>query len=432
MKKSILFVWIICVFNSLSVFSQENIEISGTIKDVNNNQIPNAHIQDISKNYHTTSDENGFYKLQIPFDTCTLIVSHVGFHNESIQIKDSDLKKIINLDIVLAPREYILDEISVSDIRKVYDVENVYIADYEIVDDYIFFLMFQGSKDFLKVVDVTGKELSSLQLDMGTPKQLFKDCLNEIHVITWDSIFQVAFKDDLFIIYRSGLREFNATLERCVLFKNRKLYFKENGMYNQYLQYTTFDTRNQKQEIFHTILDTINLMTALSANNEIKNFKRKGLNRMGEITIPDLEALRDNKENEFYLRDIIAMPDYNPLLFIKDSIYVFDHVNHEICVFDSSGNYFRKVNILYDQQSSWAKELIVSEDQLDVYVKFERNGNTSLQKVNLNNGTLTRRIGLEKNTYPTKIKVKGDYLYYLYRDIYDTKNSKHLYKQIIY
>lgn len=432
MFKTIAFSTVLLVCSALSGFAQKTIHLSGTVNDVKNNPIQDAHVHDVEKKFNTTTDKNGIYSIEIPFDTCTIVISHVSFHPETIRITERNLNISMNLNVILEPKDYIIDEVEVSDIRKVYDIPNVYITDYEIRNEHIYFLMYQGNKEFIKLIDISGNEIAALELNIKKPEKLFKDCFGKIHIITPDSIYQLSFNKELYIRYSTNIGEFNKYLKKCVLYKNHCLFFQELGFHNQFVLFKIFDTHNKKSEILHTIFDTANLYIAESMLNEIQLFERGGLNRMGEIWLPDLAAIRDNEEHKIYLNQVVTMPDYNPLLFINDSIFLFDHVNHEICVYDTTGKFERRVKIAYHQYGHWAKELIVTEDHSKVYAKYVRNGHTYLNEVNLNNGKLVDRIELDKNTFPSKIKIKGDFVYYLYRDIYDTKNSKHIYKQIIY
>ncbi|MGX1023687.1 TonB-dependent receptor [Psychroflexus sp. MBR-150] len=98
---------------SLTCFSQEKFSISGSIKDIENNETllgVNVIVEEL--NTGTVSNAYGFYSLTLPKGKYTLTISYIGFKTlyETITL-DRDIKK----DFFLVPSSEQLDEITITD-----------------------------------------------------------------------------------------------------------------------------------------------------------------------------------------------------------------------------------------------------------------------------------------------------------------------------
>ena len=91
---------IILLLLSFSLFSQ----IKGKVVDTNNRAIPFANIWVENVNIGTTAEENGEFSLPLFDKNKNLIVSALGFEQQTIKAAD-------NLTIILKPSEIQLDEI---------------------------------------------------------------------------------------------------------------------------------------------------------------------------------------------------------------------------------------------------------------------------------------------------------------------------------
>jgi hypothetical protein len=110
MKRLLLFLSVLVLFSGLSA---QNITISGYIVcDGTRDRIPDTEIVEINSGMGTTSNEYGFYTLEIPIgDSAIISISHVAYTAVKYVIP---AHKDLHLDIVLTPG-YILDEVTIRD-----------------------------------------------------------------------------------------------------------------------------------------------------------------------------------------------------------------------------------------------------------------------------------------------------------------------------
>jgi hypothetical protein len=90
---------------------------------------------------------------------------------------------------------------------------------------------------------------------------------------------------------------------------------------------------------------------------------------------------------------------------------------HTIEFYQPDGTYSSKllINIKKINEGKWSGELYIDNLTAKVYTTFFRNGSYSLYLLNLNTGTLTFIIPIEK-LFPDKIYIQGGFVYYLYRE----------------
>ena len=91
----------------------------------------------------------------------------------------------------------------------------------------------------------------------------------------------------------------------------------------------------------------------------------------------------------------------------------------------------RRFYIDYESQKGWDKELILDKLKGEVYAKFKKGSMCYLKKIDLQTGKTTESYKLEKHTFPSKIKIKNNIAYYLYKDHYN-HGQMSLFKQGLY
>lgn len=119
--------------------------------------------------------------------------------------------------------------------------------------------------------------------------------------------------------------------------------------------------------------------------------------------------------------DLLSQPTYSPMLNLRDSIYVFDHVVGICYVHDSEGNEVRSFPLEHQEHNGWRKLLIPDENGEKVYAHIKRRNKVYLMEVDLDTGKLVSSTYLKHATFVEHLKVKDGYAYYLkeYRDIND-------------
>ena len=107
-NKYILLIFLISIF-SLSISAQNTFKVDGYIID-DNSQLPitdaNIYIEEINKG--TTTNENGYFSLQVPEGTYSLLITYIGYKEEKKEIL---VNKNYSLSITLSSDTENLEEV---------------------------------------------------------------------------------------------------------------------------------------------------------------------------------------------------------------------------------------------------------------------------------------------------------------------------------
>jgi hypothetical protein len=129
---------------------------------------------------------------------------------------------------------------------------------------------------------------------------------------------------------------------------------------------------------------------------------------------------------------IFYTPLYAPLFIMNDTIRVFDHYSNAILSYNKRYELLDSVPIDYHHPKSWREwkhELIVDEDNFKVYALYEKNGFYYLKHIDTRSGKIIGSFKL-LNRYVEHIRVKDDYVYYVYRP-FESLQEQFVYKELI-
>lgn len=301
------------------------------------------------------------------------------------------------------------------------------ILDYAFVENQLALLTVSGKHAFLRILSLEYRAINSAPLP-DRPMELFKDCFGNTHIIFTDSVVQILIKGDTLVLYRGVTRErFKLLLENCEAQSGSHLFFSEYKNFNQTVAYFKSDKKSGNKELMREISDPYFYSQARSLQWEIKRLTTGGYN---EVSYPAEDADRfENKSRRRANLDLIAKnPVYAPLFRVEDEIYIFDHYKDSCYVYNSDGLLKRVFPISYQHEKGWNKELITDESNKRVYVVLLRSGVATLCLINNTTGEVTYRIPVLGVTYPEKIKVKNNSIYYLASVGVAHANKKQLYK----
>lgn len=123
---------------------------------------------------------------------------------------------------------------------------------------------------------------------------------------------------------------------------------------------------------------------------------------------------------------------YAPLFRRNDSIFVFDHYKDLLYRFDKSGNKIDSLPIFYHLQpknSGWRKLLLQDQVTGEIYSVYERNGNATIGRIDVNTGEIVESVPLHFK-YPQKLLLRNNKVYYTYRP-YESAQKKYLYSETL-
>ena len=375
-------------------------------------------------------------------------------------LSDTIAANTIWLDVVLTQKimELPLLEISDAKVEIAYKNSKQWILDYEPVGANEFLLLLiEKNKRYLQLINSNHEKISQIEVSKDY-KELIKDCFGTFHLLSRDSACQIFLLDaELTLPYRYTRDDFNQVMDPIVVNTDNYLYAKDITDHGQVVLYDKINKESKeiipfieifekKQAAFNRSYFSTEIMPLFVGCN-----KASGVEVTPEI-IATFQHILINSKNmdevfrlkwmiypadifcvkpvvlQFY-QHVLTRPPYSLLATINDTLYFFDHLNSLIVAYDLDGNYLKETPCNYHNNRGWDKEIIVNEEKTRCFAKFTRNGETSLVEINPNTGQMMGRYVLEVHAFPTKIKVRGNDIYYLSKDYFEREQKYFLWRQ---
>ncbi len=441
MKKYFYVVLLLFVYQCNKDCFGQSIDIKGTVYS-NNSPVENASVQILKQKQLAITNRDGVFYLKVEQLPIILRITHISCETLDIKVTERDLKKasdsIIFIKAELEPRIQTLQGISLlgAKVQKAY-TKAASIVDYEIVGDYMYFILSDG-KRYFRMTDLNSQTIDEIQIKSNV-KELYKDKLNNLYVLTQDSSYQVFYyNDSLLLAYPTDLVTFEQVIYPIVANTECCLYLQYFALHNQYLSYIKVEKGTKKRTILTTVFDKVKaqINSHEYQKNQIQNamvqaMKNTPFNYEYEENLKILIE-EDNKlfNGVAYYTSVLSKPLYCPLILVNNNLYLFNHFNGFLEQYTLNGKLQNRNSINYQNEKNWAKEIIVNEEKTKCYAKFIQGGIVTLKEIDLETGKTKGNYVLEQHAFPRKIKIKDGYAFYLYKNLnQDEVQNRYLWKQ---
>lgn len=305
------------------------------------------------------------------------------------------------------------------------------VADYEFIDDKIVILTFQKSleKVTVRLIDASQKVISSFDLP-DEAKKFYKDYMGYVNIICANHIYRITIKEDVLHLGSLPMEEYQKFIMPCVDSSANSVYF--SNYQSDYPEFT-FYAYNSNEKII-TPLKTVCDQEVLHGYNMeyyfLKPKERIYVRKMADYYGIDkhrIAATMGGLTSSMYYT-----PLYSPLHVMNDTICIFDHSSNAIFKYDKNLNQLDSIAIDYNHPKSWREwknEVIIDKEANKAYALYQKNGFYYLKRIDMKSGKIISSYKLT-NQYVEKIKIKGDYVYYIYRP-FESLQEKFVYKELI-
>jgi hypothetical protein len=365
---------IICIFFSKNViFAQSLMQNKLEMRVINiDDFLPISHVNVRFTNtqYGTSTDSMGFCALSIQKLPIKLTLSHVAFEPKSL-----DIEEILSNDtlvVIMKPKTTLLTEINVQATKlpqRYY--EDVSIIDFELYDNNM--LILEKIKSYPDIYRITLTDLNleqksfySLPLTLK-PEKLYKDCLQQCHVISKDTSFQIVIDSSgIDLPFSMELNKFYKNMNGCLFQIENDVYFREK--FNEGFQYNFYYVNTIEKSI-----------------HEFKSdFDQKRLNKMNE-------SIRWTRKNPggsanvsmYFDKYYLFSPLPQVLMKKCDTLVYFNHQDGIIEIYSDIENCVRTIKIEYQKSKKWKAEILKDEVSEFFYTLL----GTDLFKIDLMTGS---------------------------------------------
>lgn len=367
------------------------------------------------KNISALSDENG--RLTIKAQSAdTLVIYQSGYQLKRIRVTDLSRN---NFRIGLTRKSISLEEVTVTSnkITRMREQDFTVFLDFQFYDDLILALINKGGKyNSLLVLDEFGNTQAELPLRVKSEK-LFKDCLDNIQVITADSVYQVYYNyHTIRLLAGYPISDYYQNIAPCECQLGNSYIFKEVRYQNLRNTYWFYDARTSIYEQLVAVADSLSVRN-FEMDFDIQYFlaiRRRGAGYAYRVS--DLNKYIEKFREELALQDdylSTLKPMESEFRKLGNQFLLFDYTHHQLSYFSHKGKLEKRVS-LPDLKGIYPKVYIDPDNNTCVFTERNRNtGALKLYKYDSQTNALRQQFKLPDYTFVQNYKVKGNYLYFI-------------------
>ena len=414
--------------------------IRGIIKDqVSQLPVESANIQLTNTQSGTSTNGQGIFELSVSKFPAILSVTHISYFGKQIIATQKNSNLLI---ITLNPRIVNLEETEITaETYKVFKGPNQEVIDYDFLDTDLLILTYNFNKYHHELV-LTDEHLDTLTIrDISSfkkPKQIFKDCMGNCHLLTNDSAYQVHLdKQSIYLAYPTDLKNFFNFLGDCLFETPKHLAFEGNTDKKPKIEYASrnlYDLPTTKSEdedwkhLFYFVNKESHKKTILDNVYEWKK-KRDAFERAIFVVADPVNVMTFGdilrfEEMTFY------KPSFQTVKFLNDTIYYFNHLKSQIDIYSDDLVLLKSVKVEYHNKLNWTPAIITDVMKDKAYTIFTTGVMNLLSEINLQDGTVHELTKINK-LFPQKIKVNNGHLYFLYKDLNKDWSKRKLYQGVL-
>lgn len=383
-----------------------------------------------------STNAEGHFELMTNRLPAILVISHIAYFGKQIIVSQINADSLI---ILLNPKTVTLDEIEITaSTYQVFNEIDQEVIDYDFLDTNLIVLSYNFNKNQYELIfsDENFDTISTTDISyLKKPKQLFKDCMGNIHLMTNDSAYQLySSNQSINLIYPTHLKKFMELLSSCLFETDTHLAFEGNTGNTPKLEYAAKDVHD--------------LAAGRSKNEQWKHLfyflNKKTHEKVILDNVYEWEKKRDAFEQAMFRFDspfnntafgvilrfeemTFYKPSFQSLKLLNDTIYYFNHLKSQIDKYSVDLNLLKSVKVEYHNKKNWMPIIVTDNFKNKAYTIFTISAMYSLVEINLLDGSV-KEVAKIKKLFPHKIKVNNGQLYFLFKDFSNVWGRRQLYK----
>ena len=418
-------------------FAQE-FSISGIVQDENGKTLSRAHLQIVETNQFTVSSGHGFFDFELKeAGEYTVISSYIGLENDTQNITITLSEPALDIKIVLSNKPEILHGVTITGTSKpdtVFGTQKVHVEDFAFLpDEKLVLLTTTNNLSRQAEIWVSNKKqekIKSFPLNFE-PKEIFKAYDETCYVIGEKSSVSVKLQNNQFLFAKIKTDQIKSEVQPIVDTLSKTFLLSDYRWYFPQFSYHKWEEGDEEMSELYTVTDeeTYDLfMSEYTWLRPSQKVEARKLAQAMDLDKHEVAAFLSGFMHSMYFEEL-----YAPAFIKNDSVIVFDHHANQIVKKHMYYNRGDSTSIDYHDKKTyhqkWEKQVLFDEEQEVFYTITSKNGFHYLRPINTANGSTQGYYKLS-NKYPTHIKVKNGYVYYIYRP-YGSIQKQYLYKERI-
>ena len=366
------------------------------------------------------SNERGYFEVMVEKLPATLSFRLIGYEKTIIQVTKD---KRLNVSMAETVMEMNTVEIRASQLEKVAGDEKRSIWDYTwcngqlLICDYgtslksASLFLLDKNLDTLDAIDVPAK-----------PVELFSDCMGNAHFKGTDSTWQILNENGrLSFLPAESNYLIDSILRKCKSANDEFLFFEipqgEQQFKETNAESFSFKSNNDEIYYYYGPRNGSKLKFLTKISDEVsKKLKEAELTRDSLMhSKKHGESYSSAMSSKYFFYTTMVKEVYAPIVTIHDTTYIMDYVHTHWVMFDEAMNVASVDTIGFDFSPANPHRCLVEENRAGLYVYDQENGIVRLFRVNTENCALSQNWTIP-HTFPEKITVMGNFVYYIHRD----------------
>ena len=417
--------------------AQNQLIIRGVVK----NKVTQLPIEGVNILLHdtfagTSTNIQGIYELRVNKFPAVFTISHISYLDKQIIIKQIQTDTVI---VLLTPNTITLSEAEITTGNyKTFKGKGLEVIDYNFLDTNILILSYNYNKNRHELI-LTDENFDTINIKdvshLNKPKQIFKDCMSNCHLLTIDSAYQLySLNDSIHFIYPTLLTKFLNSLGNCLF--ETPTYFAFEG------------NTDKAPKLEYAAISISDLPSTKSKNEEWKHiFYMVNKKTHEKIILDQVYEWEKNKDafehaiflyndplNKLFFGDLLRCeemmffkPSYQTIKLLNNTIYYFNHLKSRIDIYSNEMLLVDSINVKYHKKENWIPIIITDNHNNKAYALFTTGAMYSLTEINLRDG-MVKEVTKIKKIFPQKIKVNNGQLYFLYKDLNNIWDKSKLYQ----
>lgn len=323
-----------------------------------------------------------------------------------------------------------IEEVTISvtlEKEAVYDNFKYFITDFHIDSSGIYLLLNRFNKYVLYTTNHELDVRDSLELPFQA-RNIFRDCLGHIHILSKDSIYEITDIIGLTIYDRGSIENYDNFFKNCVASTDNWIYMLELKNFNQTSIYKQIHRTNHRKVHICTIEDPVLVKSALEEYGLITGQVNFSKAQVEYVDLEEFREIRARDQRAQFFSLIVAQPDFHPLFILNDTVIIFDHLNGNRMALSPFGYILSKTPINYHLNKGWKKEMHLDEARQQLYSVYEEDGVQTFARLSSDGTRITRKVKIEGHVFPENVIIHDGFIYYLHKEFVNDNLNK-LYRQ---
>lgn len=399
------------------------------------------------------SDTTGSFMFSLKERPRELVVRRLGYFPQRIRLDTLQWdNRRATIQFSMTPEATNLGEVTISSrpietiFRENYTTD---LLDYLFAGPNLLLLVREKKKHFLRLSDNEGRLLSELLLPDNTTMLLHRSCTGGFHVCGSQWAWEVSLAGGIVDTFtRYSAAGFHGFIEPCSAQKDGYYFFRKAGPFNQSVHYFYFDPSGERHP-FITITDSLSSLAAWHMYSDLASRRLFMLERTYETSpgnpfsakhpdfvVEDLPFARYRGEKAFgpaglmqlltvfnddqpaYLSALEGLRSdsvYAPMYLIKDTIFLFNHVQNTLMRVVTEPFQIRCSDIVFHHGKGWRKQIMVDEPMQRVYGRFfSAKTGLMLKEIDLHTGQAEKVYSIPVAPYlAVNYQIRNGILYFI-------------------